>query len=100
MWNKDAPSSAICVAIEKRNRLAFATKGLRVRGETRPADRANRRKAQVIELSGEILGNQWISGSPELPTCRLSNRTPSLLLIGRRVVSRWAVRFFTRGTSR
>ena len=63
MWNTEAPSSAMCVPIEKRNRLGFATIGLRVRGDTRPEIRANLRRAGLTALSGDPGG---ASGSVDL----------------------------------
>ena len=70
-----------------------------MRGETKPAALEKRLIADRASVSALDDENQWKSGSSGPPCRRLVRRSPSLLLIGRRLVSRCAVRFFTRGTS-
>src|SRR5437868_15263008 len=87
------------VAIVNRNRRGDIARGCPVRGETKPAALEKRLIADRASVSALDDENQWKRGSFEPPWRRRVRRSPRFLLIGRRLVSRCAVRFFTRGRS-
>ena len=76
MWNIEAPSSAICVAIEKRNRLGLITSRRCVLGETRFSSCAKRRMAWLIVPSGFVGESQCSNGASEPPCCNPSSSRP------------------------
>jgi hypothetical protein len=87
------------VAMENRKRRAVIISGFPVRDEINPAAFENRLIDDRASASAPDDESQWNKGSSGRSRRSPVRRSPNWLLIGRRFVSRCAVRFFTRGTS-